>query len=510
MAHRLTQLASRTARAVSHWWDSVRPQRLLKKWSKVRRGKVDWFLDESLVDEFLNDQGLRFDDWREQGLLETIKKGRHRAVYRLNLASGVYYLKYYRIHSIRSFGQNNLRGSKAFRELRAADLARKVGVPTFETIAYGYEPRLCFTGDNYLISREIPHGTPLDVWLQQTNLETLPTVLRKSLILELAKLTARLHRHNLRHNDFHPGNVLIEISPERNLQLWLIDLHPLQHIEMTATRRKQHLAKINWTFRKFHNASDRQRFYRAYCRALGQKTEARDVWKGLLRASRDQWRQGLRSEDRKWKRPHSALRVRKQGQVQLRALSQLEPAFLDLALANYDALQETPEVKFDDRHLAITCEQITDENNHPWSCSTARKIWELAYFLHRRSIAVRTPLAIVEHTGKPGLLIYEKRFESPLHTSLARASEAEAQRLYSVVEKMCQSLGELGFDSTNLRVDDFSIMMAENNSSSRSKVILRSPQRLLRRKPMLGPQLPILMEMRSQIVSKEGEVLHAA
>ena len=73
---------------------------------QVCRGSTRWNVVPGLVGEFFDDQGLRLSQWKQNGQASVVKMGAHRAVYRLELPSGQYYLKHYRIPGLRAQLQN--------------------------------------------------------------------------------------------------------------------------------------------------------------------------------------------------------------------------------------------------------------------------------------------------------------------------------------------------------------------------------------------------------------------
>ncbi|MCH7689248.1 MAG: hypothetical protein IH899_21665, partial [Planctomycetes bacterium] len=279
----MTQLSSETRhRSISQNRKAIHGDHLshpaLPEWEKFNKGKTRWQVQSDLADVLFDAHGLRLEEWLQAGQAEIIKTGPHRTVYRLNLPSGRFYLKHYRIPDWRALFQNLFRPCKAELESNAAHRLRVLEINTFEPIALGKTYDFGLVKDSFLISREIENVETVQEFVQHT-LSRLPesrqTVLRRHLALELGRLTARLHRGGLRHRDYHAGNLLMQVSPEQSVKLWLIDLHAVSFCrQLTLRHIKRNLSLLNHFFSHDTTKTDRLRFFRSYWNTLHSSQNA--------------------------------------------------------------------------------------------------------------------------------------------------------------------------------------------------------------------------------------------
>jgi tRNA A-37 threonylcarbamoyl transferase component Bud32 len=274
----------------------------------VHRDGIAWTVRSELADELLPVGGRLARGAPPGEELRVVKHGPHRTVYRASLPSGAFYFKHFRVSGLKAMLLAPLRATKAKREWQAAREIARLGLPTFEPVAWGRIRRGGIARDSFLVSREIDDALPLDELIVDRfrNEQTVTSReaprqesdLRQQLALSLGKLTARLHSAGVEHADFHAANVLVRVSvppsppgrgvggegerrlasaltssrcPDgkgehwRGLELWLIDLHRVYfRRSLSASARYRNLAILHQFFVGKSTRADRLRFYRAY------------------------------------------------------------------------------------------------------------------------------------------------------------------------------------------------------------------------------------------------------
>ncbi len=199
--------------------------------------------NKSITDSLFNNGVLRISDWLNQNIIETIKSGPHRSVYKINLPELDFHLKHNRISGARAILREWFRTPKAQNEFQIALQLLKLGIPTIQPLAYGKTSG--FFPDSFIISRSLNNTIPLaDFWqnLQSQRWE-LSWNLRHQLITTLAKFLATLHRKGVIHTDLHPGNLMVEHHPSDGLKIIILDLHPVV-IQVEPLDWKKRLANL--------------------------------------------------------------------------------------------------------------------------------------------------------------------------------------------------------------------------------------------------------------------------
>jgi len=226
----------------------------------------------------LGPNGLRLAEWLADGTAQVAKQAPHRAIYRVRLPGLDLFLKEYPRHGGKSWLRRLLRGNKAVGEYDRALAVAARGVPTVEPLAVGetVEGR----GADYLVTRTLPDVRPLNAFLEST-LPTLPperqTCLRQRLARRLGELLARMHDGGVRHDDLHPGNLLLRLDGDEPT-LYLVDLHAVRlGAPLGEAARRDNLAVLNRWFALRAGRTDRLRFWHAYDAARRQPLGARRV-----------------------------------------------------------------------------------------------------------------------------------------------------------------------------------------------------------------------------------------
>ena len=222
------------------------------EWEWAQTGAVGWWLRGPWRETLLGPDGLRLDQWREEGRLTTVKSGPHRVVYRVDLADGAIYIKHYLVPDFRAMFRQWIRRGKGRNEGKRSEVLASIGIPTIHPIALGECRKRNFLLENYLITWEIPGTIPLDEFLE-TELPNLdePTrsLVRQRVAVSLGVLTARLHNAGLTHIDFHPGNILVRLDPDDRPELTMIDLDALrQSTQLSWSKAQKNLALLDHYF----------------------------------------------------------------------------------------------------------------------------------------------------------------------------------------------------------------------------------------------------------------------
>ncbi len=393
---------------------------------RVRRGAFRWELIEPLARWLDGDGELPISEWLALGVATVIKSGPHRAVYRLILPQGTFYLKHYRTPDWQAVLQNVVRPAKADLEWRSARRVSELGLKTIETVAVGRRRVLGVVTDNFLISRAIENVQPLDEFVA----ETLPGFesseqcrFRQEIARRLGRLAAALHRGGILHRDLHPGNVLIQ-RQDNGAQLFLIDLHAL-HQKRFLTRRQiaRNLALLNNFFARRSSLADRCRFLKAYFEASNQRQPDQRISRDTLRFVESICRRELEKADvrgdKKWRRGNRRLIILETPPHRCRGLSGLGRVLLQSLKQNPDQLVEDWPL-FSWQKSAEGDQQAVIElpyNRQTQravltvfrSTGSARGAWEMGHALVRRKLPAAVPLLFVETpAGRPDYFITEE------------------------------------------------------------------------------------------------------
>jgi serine/threonine protein kinase len=250
--------------------DSDNTARMFKPpdWEWHARGEVGWWLRDGWSEILLGPDGLRLEQWREQGCLSTIKSGPHRIVYRVDLPQGIIYIKHFLVPNRRAILRQWVRRGKGRNEGRRSQHLAMLGVPTITPVALGEQRKRKFLFENYLVTPAISDATPLDEFVEHRLPEWSEPVrsqLRQRLARALAVMTARLHDAGLLHQDFHPGNILVRVDARTEPELAMIDLDALRSSRrVTWKLARQNLALLDHFFWLRSSRTDRYRFLKSY------------------------------------------------------------------------------------------------------------------------------------------------------------------------------------------------------------------------------------------------------
>jgi tRNA A-37 threonylcarbamoyl transferase component Bud32 len=238
---------------------------------EIAVGGIRWWVDPSCRDHLLGPQGLRLEEWLKGGQATVVKQGPHRVVYRIELPGLSCHLKHNRLSDVRSWLRALIRPSKARTEYRQALKVAARGVPTIVPLALGEQCGRFGPRESILVTRTLDGAMMLHTFVE-TALETMPidrqARLRQRLAVCLGEFIARVHEAGILHDDLHCGNILVQLEADDKPRLYLVDLQSVRlgpPLDWPASR--ENLVVLNRWPSLRASRTDRQRFWRAYCRA---------------------------------------------------------------------------------------------------------------------------------------------------------------------------------------------------------------------------------------------------
>jgi tRNA A-37 threonylcarbamoyl transferase component Bud32 len=204
--------------------------------------------------------------WRES--MAPVKLTPHRDVFRVRFGGHDFHLKHYRPDG-REWLRSWFRPPKACAEFEIGRELLKRGVGTLEPLAWGQAGLDC-----YLITRTLPDAVPLIDWLDGKH--GIPHLARA-----LGEFLAHCHAVGVRHDDLHPGNLLLR-EGDKGPELYLIDLAMASvgaPLSWSASRDNL-LALDRWFAMRF-SRTDRLRAWKAYHASRGLDVEKHHTARAL-------------------------------------------------------------------------------------------------------------------------------------------------------------------------------------------------------------------------------------
>jgi tRNA A-37 threonylcarbamoyl transferase component Bud32 len=240
------------------------------EWDWSQFGNVGWWSRDGWGEVLLGPEGLRLDEWNEQGQVTTIKSGPHRVVYRVDLPQGTIYVKHFLVPDWRAMLRQWVRRGKGRNEGKRSQHLASIGVPTITPIALGERRQRKFLFENYLVTLAISSAIPLDEFVERhlpERPEPIRSQVRQKLAKAMAVMTARLHEAGLLHQDFHPGNIMVRLAADHTPELFMIDLDALRKVRHVSWKpARQNLALLDHYFWLRSSRTDRFRFLKTYLR----------------------------------------------------------------------------------------------------------------------------------------------------------------------------------------------------------------------------------------------------
>lgn len=344
-------------------------------WIDLTFGRLRWEVNTAWRDLLFDARGLRFAEWRERGLLETVKEASHRTVYRVNLPDGIIYLKYYPVTGVRSWLRQLLRLSKARAEFNRTLAVANRRVPTIEALAVGEVAG----GESYLITRGLPESWPLSDFYEHAR-TGFPKHrwqrFRLMLTEELASFAAHMHDVGVLHEDFHTGNILVYIDGDDRPHLHLIDLHKVRLVSsLDWAASCKNLAMLTRWFLQRSSRVDRRRFWRCYLACRRGWSPSPDEER---RKARELEQRAWDSCVRHWERRDRRCLANNRHFIRLRHQSNLGWAVRDLPLEYVRPLLADPDAPFQEPGSRILKDGSTSTVAE-FSLSIAGKLKRVVY-----------------------------------------------------------------------------------------------------------------------------------
>jgi serine/threonine protein kinase len=272
-------------------------------WQWRQAPDVGWWFRDGWDLVLLGENGLRLEEWREAGILTTVKSGPHRIVYCARLPHATIYIKHFLVPNRRAILRQWVRRGKGRNEGKRSEHLATIGVPTITPVALGEQRKRKFLFENYLVTPAISDTIPLDEFLERqlaTWSEPRRSRVRRKLARAVAVMTARLHNAGLLHHDFHPGNILLRLDHSEEPELFMIDLDAMRKCRrVTWKLARQNLALLDHYFWLRSSRTDRYRFLKTYLRT---RTESPPALGGFAREIEDTTRLWAERLWRRWGR----------------------------------------------------------------------------------------------------------------------------------------------------------------------------------------------------------------
>lgn len=240
-------------------------------------GDTLWNLYGNVRQRLFDNQGLRLEHWKEQGLATLIKQGPGRTIYRVRLPGLDLYVKHFRATTFVNFLHQLIRQGRAEKEFQLAHLLEECGVATVKPVALGERRRNGMLLESFLLTETIPNGLTLYELIEHCVMNQrmpFPPSRRFHLTRELARLAALIHQAGIEHRDLHERNIVAQANLEGNYRLFLLDLHELRlHKPLEWASACKELARMGRYFTLRTTVTDRYRFFVHYARSRGFSTE---------------------------------------------------------------------------------------------------------------------------------------------------------------------------------------------------------------------------------------------
>jgi len=189
-----------------------------------------------------------------------VKKNHQRTILRIDLPDGAVFVKRSRANTPRAWAREILRPPKARLEFENAVRLRELSIPCAEPLAWA-ETDSVWPGESVIVTREVTGAVPLEEYLS----DSMPSVERRAVAVELGRLIARMHAAGVAHPDPHPGNLLVQATPD-GPQFVLLDVHAVRFgPPLSWDEARANLVLFNRWFQLRASRGDRARFWKTYC-----------------------------------------------------------------------------------------------------------------------------------------------------------------------------------------------------------------------------------------------------
>lgn len=200
------------------------------------------------------------------------KKNLYREVIRLEFPSSKpmflkRHLRQKRWDSLKSWLFLQKPKSAARQEIESIGYLEAIGVATMKPVAFGEMPQRIWEPCSFLITEEIAQGEKLERYLVEAHSKWQEDLaFRRELIRRLAFMLRNMHTHNIHHQDFYLGHILLTWHNTQDFSLVVIDLQRM---------RKKHRLSLRWKIKDISqlnysapwplvSIADRIRFFHEY------------------------------------------------------------------------------------------------------------------------------------------------------------------------------------------------------------------------------------------------------
>lgn len=230
---------------------------------------IYWEGNADLLVELADFSDELVSDWLANGTAELIKKGPHRAVYKVDLRFGTVYIKHNLVPDLRTSVRQFLRPCKAKMEYQKNREILDRGIPSIEPLAWGKRLTGTAYGESFYITRALSDTCQFDLFLEQCltkPIDTYDTLRRSQICTELGKFVARIHCAGVTHKDLHCGNILIRHTFKNTTpEFFLVDLQSTSlGRPLNWHQKKNNLVMLNRWLSLRASKTDRLRFWKAY------------------------------------------------------------------------------------------------------------------------------------------------------------------------------------------------------------------------------------------------------
>jgi hypothetical protein len=206
--------------------------------------------------------------------------------------SRIVYIKRYNSFSLRYRIQSAFLCSGAERSLQGAAILSSAGVATALPIA-AVEHRIAgMLLKSFYVSEEIPDGKTADVYWRKDLMRVEGRTgfrRRRAFLDKLSELFARLHVHNVYHNDLKDANIIVasRSGGQNDLPFRVLDLEGVRRVSrISRSRQLKNLVQLNRTFGKYLRRTELAYFLDRYLtrRVIDHRLRRRWV-RDVLRSS---------------------------------------------------------------------------------------------------------------------------------------------------------------------------------------------------------------------------------
>ncbi|VAX40631.1 hypothetical protein MNBD_PLANCTO02-1402 [hydrothermal vent metagenome] len=434
--------------------------------------KTHWQVKENFIDELLKPAGLKMTQWNRNGQLEIIKNGPHRTVYHLKLLSGGYFLKHFKADDKKTKLRQLVTSCRAELEYRAVQRVAELGIPTFETVAIGKQYQFTNWGvtDNYLVSKEITNVISVQDYVNNTG-HAIPAIVRHQLATKLGDIVGTLHNGGLLHRDLHSDNLLMKITDDQQLHLWLIDLHAVSFVKKISIQQiEKNLSLLIPSFFRHLTKSDFLRFFCSYWKKLHENSltisqtvthvscSKKEFFSRLIKSFRKTALEIFVKQDKKWSRGNRRLIIANNDNTECRGLANIGKERLIFLRDNPSEIRVTAfQEIFDTKEIVIR-----KEKNENFS---ARNAWEMGHAFLRRGFKTPRPIMFVVHQNENYFVTEDVTDLPTLSEKLQKAPSSERNTISRQLASSFAQLHTFGYN-TSFSLNDLRV----GGSSERTEI----------------------------------------